>query len=77
METFFPGTRVLVFDPSIYYDDISTPNCIKPATVVCWYASRSTITNLVDESLIDVIFDHRPDRISRAHFTYCVEVLDS
>lgn len=66
MTTYFPGTRVMVFDPRIYKDDLTTPDCIKPATVVRWYGMISKRFGKYP-SLIDVVFDH-DSRESRAHF---------
>lgn len=68
--TFFPGTRVRVFDPRLYVDDVKTPisHTMRPATVVRWYGYTSKNFGRYPE-LIDVRFDHRPDTISRGHFT--------
>lgn len=73
METFYPGTRVLVFDPSLFLDDKGTPLSVtmKPATVLRWYGKRSNYGGWTDDSLIDVNFDHRGE--SRGHFTTTVE----
>lgn len=74
MNTYFPGTRVKVFDSRIYKDDISTPLSvtIKSATVVRWYgrlqqrfSDGSTLGPY--PSLIDVIFDGETTE-SKAHF---------
>ena len=61
METYFPGTRVLVFDTQLYVDDKKTPLSItvKPTTVICWYGKRSKHFGWTDGNLIDVDFDHR------------------
>ena len=69
MKTFYPGTRVLVFDPSLFEDDVKTPldTTMKPATVLRWYGKRSLFGGWEDGSLIDVDFDHRGE--SRGHFT--------
>jgi hypothetical protein len=66
-----PGDRVLVFDPQLYVDDRKTPLSItmKPATVVRRYGRRSETYQGVHPDLVDVLFDHRPERESRAHFT--------
>jgi len=66
--TFYPGTRVVVFDPSLFIDDKKTPlsTTMKPATVLRWYGRRSNFGG-VNESLIDVNFDHRGE--SCGHFT--------
>lgn len=79
-KTFYPGTRVMVFDYSLFKDDKSTPLSVtvKPATVVRWYGqdysnhpaeSMRALGNY--PSLIDVDFDHRG--LSRGHFTTFVE----
>lgn len=41
--TYYPGTRVMVFDPRLYKDDKKTPPeyTIRPATVIRWYGKRS------------------------------------
>lgn len=77
-QTFFPGTRVMVFDPRLFLDDRKTPSShtIRPATVVRWYGQRGTHRReWLYPSLIDVIFDYRPGVESRAHFTSHVEVI--
>ncbi len=72
--TFYPGTRVKVFDSSLYIDDVKTPlsMTMKPATVVKWYGeSKEGIDGAPVrryEDMIDVIFDHKPERISEGHF---------
>ncbi len=73
---FFPGTRVLVFDPCLYVDDKRTPPNVtmKPATVIRWYGKRSEYFGWTDGNLIDVHFDHN-QRLSRAHFTSSVRVI--
>lgn len=74
--TFYPGTRVLVFDATLFVDDKSTPlsHTVRPATVVCWYGCRASevLGGYQYPSLIDVQFDHRPQAISRGHFTDAV-----
>ncbi len=73
MNTFFPGTRVLVFDWRLYKDDKKTPPdvTLKPATVTCWYGRRSRYHGWTYDNLIDVQFDHRDD-LSKGHFTSSV-----
>lgn len=68
MKTYFPGTRVLVFNPTIYKDDKSTPlaQTIQPATVIMWYGQRSYFGGN-DGNLVTVKFDH-DGRISPGHF---------
>lgn len=71
----------MVFDPSLYEDDIKTPLSVtvRPATVVKWYGQLQK--SYCDgelvlgpyDSLIDVVFDHRPERVSHGHFTTFVE----
>ena|ERR1035437_205080 len=81
---FKPGDRVLVYDASLFKDDVSTP-CLeleRPATVVCWYGEVEKHYPINDftlgpyESLVDVVFDHRPNKISRGHFGDGVEKLE-
>lgn len=80
-----PGDRVKVFDGRIYKNDRETPDCFKQATVVCRYGCQfpsictpEKIKTMSEffvnlpwnyDDVIDVIFDHRPDEISRGHFT--------
>lgn len=73
-----PGTRVKVFDHLLFKDDVSTPLSVtvKPATIV---KGPYKYTSCLDErehkeEVVDVLFDHRPDRISRAHFVSYVEM---
>ena len=75
--TFFPGTRVLVFDSRLFVNDKKTPLSVtmKPATVLRWYGKRSRYFGWTDESLVDVHFDHRGE--SRAHFTSSIQKLVS
>jgi hypothetical protein len=75
---FYPGTRVKVLDNTLYKDDKSTPlsYTVRPATVVCWYGRKSVLLGKYCryDNLIDVIFDHRPERVSRAHFAEYAEI---
>ena len=75
MQTFYPGTEVVVFDPSLYVDDIKTPLSItlQRATVVCWYGKRANkvLGDYVYPSLINVKL-HRNGSISHGHFTDCI-----
>ncbi len=72
-----PGMKVLVFDWSLYKDDVTTPLSItmKPATVIRRYGMKYPAIPRIDwpemdySDLVDVIFDHRPERESKAHFT--------
>jgi hypothetical protein len=87
-----PGDKVLVFDSSIYINDIVTPLSVtlRPATVVCRYGEK-TISHMncvhywdspicepdtwLYPDIVDVVFDHRPERVSHGHFTDSVEVI--
>lgn len=73
-----PGSRVKVFDYWLYRDDRSTPisETVKPATVLCRYGERSRHSGYTYPDLVDVLFDHQPDRVSRGHFTYGVELIE-
>ena len=44
-----PGSRVMVFDPSLYVDDVKTPlsQTIQPATVTRRYSMKTTSYNNV------------------------------
>jgi len=69
--TFWPGTRVRVFDSRLYINDKKTPLSftMKPATVVKWYGYRSSYnTNWIYSDCVDVRFDHRKE-VSKEHFT--------
>ena len=74
-DTFWPTTRVKLFDPSLYKNDRSTPASVtwRPATVVRWYGYESERYGRYP-SLIDVKFDHQ-NNISKGHFTRGVELL--
>lgn len=66
--TYYPGTRVMVFDSRLFKNDKDTPLSftIRPGTVTKWYGYESERFGKYP-SLIDVKFDHR-EEISRAHF---------
>lgn len=68
------GSRVLVFDPTLYQNDISTPlECtMRPATVQRYGILQHTCGSAVlgpYPDVVDVRFDHRPERVSHSHFT--------
>lgn len=70
-----PGTRVMVFDSLLYKDDIKTPLSVtmKPATVIRHYGLQKHVvcqdlTLGPYSSMVDVLFDHRPERESGGHF---------
>lgn len=79
MTTYFPGTRVIVFDSRLYKDDVSTPlsHTMRPATVKQWYGKRCSRPGCgtVDGNLVDVEFDHRPGEVSKGHFADRLEEL--
>lgn len=84
MEKIFKqGQRVMVYDSHLFKDDKLTP-CIDlmlPATVVCWYGKPTTrysddLTLGPYPSLVDVIFDHRPERVSHGHGGDSIETLE-
>lgn len=62
-------SKVMVFDFRLFVDDKSTPLNVTmcPATVVCRYGYKGRFGIYPD--CVDVIFDHRPDQISKGHFT--------
>ncbi len=64
-----PGDRVVVFDSIAWsHLKVSAKDCHKPATVVAYYSIyKSTLGRY--NALIDVIFDDRPDDVSKGHFT--------
>ena len=66
-----PGTRVMVFDSRLFKDDKSTPlsYTIRLATVICRYGYESKFGLGKYPDLVNVIFDHKPNNISRGHFT--------
>ena len=71
-----PGSRVKVFDGRLFVNDKATPLSVtmKPATVVKRYGYRSEYNReWVYPDCVDVIFDHWPERVSKGHFTNCVE----
>lgn len=77
----WPGTRVMVFDHTLFKDDVSTPLSftVRPATVVCRYGRKTkpdfmTETGWIYPDLVDVKFDH-DGRISHGHFTDGVKLL--
>jgi hypothetical protein len=60
--------KVLVFDPLLFKNDIETPLSftMRPATIVKHYGDK-------DYDLVDVVFDHRPEKVSRGHFVNMIE----
>lgn len=75
--TYHPGTRVEVFDASLFVNDVDTPlsHTMRPATVVRWYVKREPTNRL--QWLVDVRFDHQPEKVSHGHFTDRMKLLAS
>ena len=79
----YPGTRVLVYFHRGFIDDRTTlyRTLMKPATVVQRYGRKSAYLPISETQpheypdLVDVVFDHEPDRVSHGHFTHGVELL--
>ncbi len=76
LDCVLPGCRVLAFDPTLYKDDLNTPlsHTVRPATVlqrygIIGYESTHSGWVLPHPDVVDLRFDHRPERVSRAHFT--------
>jgi hypothetical protein len=68
MKTFYPGTRLKVFNSRVYQNDVDTPlsMTMQWATVVHWYGEETRFGRY--PSLIDVVFDGET-RVSSGHFT--------
>ena len=78
MKEILPGTRVLVFDNSLFKDDKSTPLSftVRPATVVMRYGYISSASGYKYPDCVDVQFDHwKKGDISKGHFTKGVELI--
>ena len=72
------GSRVKAFDYRLYKNDIETPLSVtlKEGTIICRYGvfSDSIAKNCGYEAgkypdLVDIVFDHEPNKISHGHFT--------
>ena len=63
--TLVEGIRLKIFDNTLYIDDKTTPLSVtmKPATIQKVYFDK-----IHGRLLADVIFDHRPDKVSKGHF---------
>jgi len=72
-----PGTQVKVFDSRIFKNDVDTPlsMTMRLATVIRRYGYICSVFGWIYPDVIDVIFDGEPGRISKAHFTECVQTL--
>jgi hypothetical protein len=77
-----PESRVDVFDPSLFIDDVTTPctKTIRPATVIRRYMHPACglpeNVEPQEEDCVDVRFDHRQEQISHGHFTYGIVPID-
>ncbi|MGI0076467.1 MAG: Rieske 2Fe-2S domain-containing protein [Nitrosopumilaceae archaeon] len=67
-----PGTRAMVWGDRLYKNDVRTPNCYRPATIVCRYGRISTFIEreygreaAKYPDLVDVVFDYKPERVSK------------
>ena len=78
-----PGTRVTVFDPSLFIDDVKTPLSVtqQPATVIQRYGFISEYIEREHgrdaakyPDCCDVIFDH-DGRRSNGHFTCGIKAI--
>ena len=81
LRNLMPGDRVKVFDSSLFKDDKTTPlsMTMKSATIVKRYGQIARHYPINDftlgpyEDMVDVVFDHKPERVSHGHFTWGVE----
>lgn len=48
---------------------------MKPATVVSEPYHQEGYTSTMFTLLVDVIFDHKPNYVSKGHFEHCVEYI--
>lgn len=67
------GDRIKVFDDRLFKDDVSTPlsETMRPCKVIRIYGSKTEAypdfpVRIYPEQ-IDVVFDHRPDNVSKGH----------
>ena len=81
-QAIYPDSRVKVYFSSGFVNDKLTPvnSLMKPATVVRRYGKKSILPihetkKFEYPDLLDVIFDHEPNRVSCGHFTYLVELM--
>jgi hypothetical protein len=68
LDCVLPGSRILVWDATLFVDDEKTPDCWRLAKVVSRYGYRSRMFGDYPDC-VDVLFDHRPKCESRGHFT--------
>ena len=69
------GSRVKVFDGSLFEDDITTPLSVtmQSATVKRLYWEKGEF----GRKLADVEFEYRPGEISRGHFVDLIELIQT
>jgi len=79
-----PYDRVECFDSRLYIDDIKTPlsTTVRKGTVIRRYGYVSEYMlkeHGVEASrypdMVDIIFDYRPEQVSKGHFTTGVKTL--
>lgn len=71
------GDRVTVFDSSLWvYGTLPAWKCNKLATIVRRYSATSEHSGYDYPDLIDVVFDHHPEKVSKGHFTDGVKKLE-
>jgi precorrin-4 methylase len=72
------GSRVKVFDHRLYEDDRSTPLSVtmRVATIKKVYQEDAHTHYKYSTPVADVVFDHRPDEISKGHFINVMEELE-
>lgn len=77
MDKIVPGVRVKVFDHRLFKNDRSTPlsETMKPAVVVRIYDYVSRFGLGMYPNVADVVFDYRPNEVSKAHFTEFIEIM--
>ena len=79
MREILPGSRVRVFDPTLFKNDKDTPPSFtrRPATVIRRYGRRSPFYGYVYRDCVDVLFDHWQSlELSRGHFTNMVSPIE-
>ena len=66
----------MVFDNTLFKNDVDTPLSVtmKPATVTCWYGYRDKQFGIY-ANMVDVLFDQKPERVSRSHFVWATKKL--
>ena len=62
-----PSQRILVFDHTLFVDDVTTALSVTMKTAFIRRRYEESMVN--GRELIDVVFDHRPQQVSRGHFT--------